>query len=502
MESSNKTKKIGLKSITWLGFGYTCSGITFTTAFAGLISSSETGIGYWIFLVILIVPIFLLGISRSYGKCATIFNKSNGGAYLYVRSMYGRFWGWIVGAIQYIVLPSALISLIVSLVDQNIGFLIPSSVRIIGSGQRWQHVILNTIGIIIFVVVSLIIKFGAKGLKVTITVSSILQWVSSAIVIFCAIYLFAKSGKNNLQPSEYSNKFNFFNFNSAALKFIFFYTGFESYATMTKNMKNPKKDLGKALLIIMGITFLFYTIVTFVFIGALGIDNFENNSGIGKPGNIPSIAITKKVLSTMGVIIIVISIIMTRINAISQNSLYSGTTIEPLAVEGYVSNKLAKLQKDNIPFNASIANTFFTAFLAFVMVILPSIITKNTIDFSVAIGYASLFIALVYILVLLATYKLYALKKIKLHFWELLLMTMSFIFLLWLVIFYFIDLFKSIYKNTNLVVNIVQLCTVIGFVVFIILWYYIYYDPKYKKRLLEHPEIQKELEKNFTLLIK
>ncbi|WP_342217803.1 hypothetical protein [Spiroplasma endosymbiont of Amphimallon solstitiale] len=42
------------------------------------------------------------------------------GAYIYVRATFGRFWGWIIGFMQYIILPSTVIGGIISMFRINL----------------------------------------------------------------------------------------------------------------------------------------------------------------------------------------------------------------------------------------------------------------------------------------------------------------------------------------------------------------------------------------------
>lgn len=42
------------------------------------------------------------------------------GAYIYVRATFGRFWGWITGFMQYIILPSTVIGGIISMFRINL----------------------------------------------------------------------------------------------------------------------------------------------------------------------------------------------------------------------------------------------------------------------------------------------------------------------------------------------------------------------------------------------
>ncbi len=497
-KSANEKKKIGFSELVWMGFSFTCAGVTFTNAFAVTISSSDTGIGYWVFLVVLLCGLFAGGTSWAYNKCSRVFNATNGGGYIYVRAAFGKFWGWIFGVLQYITLPTSIIVCILALIDQNIGSLIPESVPVIGNGDRWQHLILNIIGMGIYFIFSFAIYFGVKGMRIAVNFASVLQWISSALIIGCAIYLFAQNGMS-IYNKKSSSSLSLSNLNSSIASFVYFYVGFETYSTIGKNIKNAKKNLGKIMIATLGIITLFYMIVTFVFIGAIGIDSFKNNSGATGiiDGPNPSVEIVQLALGGVATAIMIVAILATKLNACIQSSLYGGGMLEPLALEGYISENFAKMRKDNIPFKASIANTIFTMILSFAMLILPNLMNVD-FDFSVAVGFSSFYTMLIYLLVILATFKLSRKTQMKLKIWEYIFMGISLVAYTWLCFFYFVQLFENIFSNVELVVNVIQLALLFITIVLAIGWYYGYYLPKYKKRIEQNPEIQKTLDKIFA----
>ncbi len=493
------SKKMGFKELLWVGFTYTASGVTFTSAFAGIVSNEQSGVGWWIFLVIVASAIFMGTTSWAFKKCSKYFSYSNGGAYVYVRSAFGRFWGWMIGFVQYLAIPTSIIVSIIVLIDQNIGYLIPANVPLIGQGQKFQHLILNLISIIIFFTSSFAIYFGLKGLRIGINFAAILQFASTLVIIGCAIYLFALNGISNLTSTGHNNHLGFINFNKAEITFIYFFVGFETYATIGKNLKNPQKNLGKAIMTILALVTIFYLVVTFIFIGALGIDAFKNNSvdsGINT-GNNPSLSIAIKAMGITGTVIIVISIFATKLNSMIQSSLYSGAMLEPLAIEGYISNNVAKMRKDNIPFRASFFNTLITFSLATLFIIIPNLFGKD-IDFSTAVGFSSFFSIMIYIGVVLSVFKFKMQKILKLNIYEYIAMFISLISLTWISMVYFVELFVAIIQKDNLVINVVQLALLIFLTAFAVFWYYVYYNPKYKERLRSNANIQLELDRIFV----
>lgn len=77
------------------------------------------------------------------------------GAYIYVRATFGRFWGWIIGFMQYIILPSTVIGTISSQgPNGNNGW------ANAGNNYNPNNVIAGTTGIILLVICTLSIKLN------------------------------------------------------------------------------------------------------------------------------------------------------------------------------------------------------------------------------------------------------------------------------------------------------------------------------------------------------
>ncbi|WP_338963820.1 hypothetical protein [Spiroplasma endosymbiont of Sarcophaga carnaria] len=155
-KTTAQSKKFSLPELVWLGFNYTC-GIAFTSVYATMMFSEVDKTGQflgmhmiWIFLVEGLVA----------GTCAWAFNKlskvhpsGNGASYIYVRTNFGKFWGWLISFLQYMTLPIIVTSQIVSMIRLNF----------VGSGTfldtkdilgNWANLIWDAIGIAIYMLVS------------------------------------------------------------------------------------------------------------------------------------------------------------------------------------------------------------------------------------------------------------------------------------------------------------------------------------------------------------
>ena len=53
------------------------------------------------------------------------------------------------------------------------------------------------------------------------------------------------------------------------MEVFYFFTGVETYATLNKNLKNPRQDLPVGIFLVIFITVIFYILVMLGFIGTL-----------------------------------------------------------------------------------------------------------------------------------------------------------------------------------------------------------------------------------------
>jgi amino acid permease len=63
-----------------------------------------------------------------------------------------------------------------------------------------------------------------------------------------------------------------------------------------------------------------------------------------------------------------------RLYSFAQKAMYGGTTLQPLANEGYFPDKFAKLNKEGLPIAASKLNLIITISSATLWLIVPDII--------------------------------------------------------------------------------------------------------------------------------
>ena len=226
--------KISLRTAILLNLNIIIGGAIFITAQGisqkcGLLAPLS-----WIIWGLIVLPIVLIlaKLSQKYPLA--------GGFYLYSHKSLGAFWGFISGW-GYFVGTVAGNALLIHKFSEGILLL---------GGLNISNFQLDLILITFFTLLNLSnIDFLAK----TQTVFAILKFIPIAFVIISAFFLFSPQNITNA-PIQLSGFFE-------SIPFVFFaYIGFEACCAITHQIKDGKKNAGKAMLIsfglIMGIYFL------------------------------------------------------------------------------------------------------------------------------------------------------------------------------------------------------------------------------------------------------
>jgi amino acid transporter len=562
----HNSKKLSLAQFIWLGFNYTV-GIGFIGNLAILsnyvtMTTDESGAPHfymntdsvgmhiiWIFVLLGIVA----SISAfAFAKLAKVHKSdNNGGAYLYTRTAMGRFMGFFTTFMQYIVLPFLITSQIFNLLKAFFEGTYAGATGLaldtaLGKNSHWASLILDVCGILIYFFFAFVVFGGMKLFKRLSSATGVIKWVTSAFLIVGAIYLATTSTstghtasdnlKNWFDPSWTSSSssnienasgfhLTFGAFTKAFTSCFFFYAGFETFATAGKNIENPEKNMGLGILIIMLISTVFYVLTIIVFVS--GIDPMPNatartggliqNMNMGlwtyegfKNGD------SLTWVAYGGMAIMIVSQLALKANVSMQNALYGGTMVQPLAQEGYISERYNELNKDDLPIKGSILNFIITAAVLCVWLIIPDLyegITGADPVFSVSqLTEASSAITLfIYAMVILSVAIHGFKKRLKVHGVEWAMFGLVFVLFVAMFFYHYATLFinlKGFGSKTGseefsaAIGAFVELIFVLVSAGFAVIWYFAYYKKILKKRMASPEGVakQKDLDSEFVLV--
>ncbi len=196
-----------------------------------------------------------------------------GGLFVYLKELYGEKWAFLLGWVQTLIYyPGMSAALAVVFATQCTSFMDVSP-----TGQK-----VMAVGIIIFLsIVNLIsTKFAAKFASVF----TIAKLIPISVIIICG---FAMGKVHEFTPMTTSSSSGA-GFGAALLGVLFAYEGWVAVANMAEEMKNPAKDLPKA--IVIGLT-----IITIAYLGV--------NLAILNTMSVADIAASKKPASDAAVIL-------------------------------------------------------------------------------------------------------------------------------------------------------------------------------------------------------
>lgn len=188
-----------------------------------------------------------------FAEASSYFDEP-GGAYLYTREAFGDFIGFEVGWMTWLARVTSVASLSVGLA-LSFGYLWP------GATEGWGRVLIITLSLVLLTWINVIgVKQGAKA-AVFLTIAK-----SVPLVFFIGIGVFAV----NLELLTAENPSSSFDsLSEAVLLLLFAYCGFENTPGAAGEFKNPKRDIPFALLTMVFLVTLVYTLVQFVAVGTL-----------------------------------------------------------------------------------------------------------------------------------------------------------------------------------------------------------------------------------------
>lgn len=184
---------------------------------------------------------------------ASSYFDEQGGAYLYTREAFGEFIGFEVGWMTWL-------ARVTSVATLSVGFALACSYLWPGAAEGWGRaaVIIGSLSLLTFINV-IGVKHGAKMAVLLTIVKSI------PLVLFIGIGIFAVQW--DFMEAEMP-LISFDSMSEAVLLVLFAYVGFESTPGAAGEFKNPKKDIPFALLAMVILVTLTYTLVQLVAVGS------------------------------------------------------------------------------------------------------------------------------------------------------------------------------------------------------------------------------------------
>lgn len=332
-----ETGKFGFCSIVLLGI----NGIVGTGIFL-LPNKAYSIIGSASLGVLLFDAVIAGCIALCFAEAASLFTR-NGGPYLYAKHALGDFWAFEVGVLKWIVTVIAWAAMAVGFATA-LGAAVPAL-----SGDFAKDVI----SFILIVGLTIVNIFGvnvSKFVNNLITISKLVP-----LALFIAIGIFFINGAN-FTPVFPQDIYVDGSFAQAAVLLFFAYTGFEVIAIAAEDMKNPKKNLPRAIIMCMLLVSVLYMAILAVSIGVLGTDLANTKAPVQDAFNV--------IVGPIGMYIVLVGTLISMGGINFAEAYYAPRVATSMAEDGMLPNTLAKRNRYNAPYVAAIVTAIASVLLA------------------------------------------------------------------------------------------------------------------------------------------
>lgn len=290
-------------------------------------------------VVYLIAAIFAAILAISFAAASKYVTKS-GAAYAYSKAAFGKKIGFYMGVLRYF---SASVAWGVMAVG-----VIKSTISIFGGNPN--KAINVTIGfLILMAIITVINLFGQKVVKYVMNLATIGKLAALVLIIIAGVVLLITTGASSHlsevdQLTQNGQKIvstlTTTTFVMAIVSAFYAFTGFESVASGSEDMKDPEKNLPRAIPLAI-------LIIAVVYIGVVAVAMVLNPRALMTTKQVVAIAAIFKNEILRDVILVGALVSMFGINVAS--SFNAPRILEAMAREGQMSQALTKRTKNNFP---------------------------------------------------------------------------------------------------------------------------------------------------------
>lgn len=304
-------------------------------------------------LVYLIAAIFAAILAVSFAAAAKYVTKS-GAAYAYSKAAFGDKVGFYMGVLRYF---SASVAWGVMAVG-----VVRSTISIFGGNSEDFSTV--TIGfIVLMIIITIINLFGQRVLKWVMNLATIGKLAALVLIIIAGVILLITTGASSHLSEVDSITQNgqkivptltTTGFVMAIVSAFYAFTGFESVASGSEDMKNPEKNLPRAIPLAI-------LVIAIVYIGVVAVAMMLDPKAIMTTKQVVAITAIFKNDILRDIILVGALVSMFGINVAS--SFNAPRILEAMARENQMSKSLTKRTKNNFPIR-----TFFISVILAILI--------------------------------------------------------------------------------------------------------------------------------------
>ena len=258
-----------------------------------------------------------------------------GGMMVYIEEIYGKKRGFLTGWMQSVLFFPATIAAISVMFGQQAAILLGNE----------SLVIPMTVGVILLI--GVLNTFGSKTSGAIQTVSTVCKLIPLVLII---VFGFIKGEGNNpiVQPmvAEGVNPMSIIG--QLLIAVLFAYDGWINVGAIAGEMKDPGKDLPKAIIGGLSLVMAVYVVINLAYLWVLPASELANVAS-------PASAVAEHLFGPMGGKFITVGILISLFGALNGYLLTGPRVVYTLGEQKNLPAALGKLSKNGVPANATLA---------------------------------------------------------------------------------------------------------------------------------------------------
>jgi len=317
--------------------------------------AAELHSSIWILLAWIVGGIITLFGALSNAEVAGLL-ADTGGDFVYFKKIYNRFFAFIYGWSLFTVIQTATISSLAYVFAQSLNSIIPlpqlfTSLHDFSIGGVFFPFQDFSVKLVAISLILLLTFLNISGLKSGAGASRAILWMVFTglfvIVVFGLTHV-SKAPDNFLNVNDLSRgSVTFSSFFTAMLAAFWAYQGWVSVGYIAGEVKNPKSNIPKGIMIGTLVVIAIYLLVNLTYLALLSIPQLEQVYTAGN--QIAAVEAVRSFWGTGGVLFISLLILLTTLGCTNASILTGARPYYAMAREGLFFKKIGELNKANVP---------------------------------------------------------------------------------------------------------------------------------------------------------
>lgn len=215
-----------------------------------------------------------------------------GGLYVYLKEAYGPIWGFLYGWSAFAVIRTASISAVAVGFATYLGYFVPLS-----------HVGISSIAIISIILLTMINSLGVKSGAIVQNILTIIKIGTLAVIALLGVFFGSAANFSSIVGSEIPLAKMAGPFGLALVAVLWAYDGWIQTTFVAGEVKEPQKNIPRALIISTALTIIIYVAVNLSYMAILSIERISQATLVLSDAVTVVVGVTGAALAAIAVII-------------------------------------------------------------------------------------------------------------------------------------------------------------------------------------------------------